>query len=88
MLVTATVLVISLLLVNARVFPAWCLLINAVIVGAAVLFERSGYRPRASHPEHLQPTGERFQDPTTGELIEVWEDQGTGVREYRRRGPP
>ena len=32
---------------------------------------------------NLMPTGERFQDPTSGELIEVWEDPVRGEREYR-----
>jgi hypothetical protein len=76
-------LVLSMLLVSAGGLPAWWLLLNAVIVGAAVLFERSGYTPRAAQPERLQPTGERFRDPTSGELIEVFEDPSSGVREYR-----
>jgi hypothetical protein len=76
-------LVLSMLLVSAGALPGWWLLLNAAIVGAAVLFERSGYTPHAAQPERLQPTGERFQDPTSGELVEVWEDPTSGVREYR-----
>jgi hypothetical protein len=76
-------LVISILLVSLGVVPAWWLLINSAIVLAALLFERRGYQPEASHPAALRPTGERFQDPTTGELIEVWEDPLRGEREYR-----
>jgi hypothetical protein len=85
LLAAAVVLVISMLLVNAGVLSGWWLLINAGIVAAALLFERSAYRPKARDPGALQPTGERFQDPTTGELIEVWEDPSTGAREYRPR---
>jgi hypothetical protein len=79
----AVVLVVSLLLVRAGSLPAWWLLINAALVAAALLFERGGYQPKASNPSALRPTGERFDDPTTGERIEVWEDPGTGAREYR-----
>jgi hypothetical protein len=77
------VLVVSLLLVRASVLPAWWLLFNSAILAAALLFERSSYQPKASNPSALRPTGERFDDPTTGERIEVWEDPGTGDREYR-----
>ena len=76
-------LVVSLLLVRAGGLPAWWLLINAAILAAALLFERSSYEPKASNPSALRPTGERFDDPTTGERIEVWEDSATGAREYR-----
>ena len=77
------VLVISLLLVARGIAPGWWLLINAVVVGAALVFERRGYQPRAPDPTALRPTGERFRDPTSGELVEVWEDPRTGAREYR-----
>jgi hypothetical protein len=82
-LVVIVVLLISMPLVGAGLVSGWWLLINAGVVAAALLFERSAYRPRASNPEELQPTGERFKDPTSGELIEVWEDPRTGAREYR-----
>jgi hypothetical protein len=85
LLVTAVVLVLSMVLVSKGVVSGWWLLVNAAIVAAALVFERSGYEPRANDPNALAPTGERFQDPTTGELIEVWEDPRTGAREYRPR---
>jgi hypothetical protein len=75
--------VISIVLVSVSAFPAWWLLINSAALLAALVFERRGYQPKASNPAALMPTGERFQDPTSGELIEVWEDPGTGAREYR-----
>jgi hypothetical protein len=81
--VATLTLVISLVLVNAGVAPAWWLLLNAGVVLAALLFERRGYQPRASNPDALRPTGERFRDPTSNQLLEVWEDPSTGVREYR-----
>jgi hypothetical protein len=74
------------LLVAAGVAPAWWLLINAAVVAAALAFERRGYQPVAPDSGALRPTGERFHDPTSGELLEVWEDPGTGAREYRPAG--
>ena len=71
------------LLVNAGVIAGWWLLIEAAIVGLALVFERRGYQPRAPDPTALRPTGERFHDPTSGEMLEVWEDPRTGTREYR-----
>lgn len=84
----AAALVISLLLVSKGALPGWWLLFNALAVGAALVFERRGYQPRAPDPAALRPTGERFQDPTSSELVEVWEDPSTGAREYRTAGEP
>ena len=75
---------LGLILVSGGRVPAWWLLINAAVVLVSVLFERRGYQPEASNPAALQPTGERFRDPTSDELIEVWEDPRTGAREYRQ----
>jgi hypothetical protein len=63
--------------------PGWWLLVNAIVVAAALVFERRGYHPKAPNPAALHPTGERFRDPTSGEVVEVWEDPATGAREYR-----
>jgi hypothetical protein len=79
----AVALVVSLMLVRQGVAPGWWLLINSAVLAAALVFERRGYRPRAADPAALRRTGERFHDPTTGELLEVWEDPHTGSREYR-----
>ena len=58
-------------------------LLTLSVVLAAVLFERYHYQPTVAHPERLRPTGERQVDPTTGVLLEVWEDPTTGQRDYR-----
>ena len=50
----------------------------------ALVFERSRYRPSAADPRALRPTGERMIDPTSGAMVEVWEDPTTGEREYRQ----
>jgi hypothetical protein len=76
-------LVVSLALVSMGVAPGWWLLVNSAILGAALVFERRGYHPRAPDGAGLRPTPERFLDPTTGELLEVWEDPASGAREYR-----
>jgi len=84
----AVALVVSLVLVASNVLPGWWLLFNSAVLGLALLFERRGYHPRATAGSILRPSGERFLDPTTGNLMEVWEDPATGVREYRRVDVP
>jgi hypothetical protein len=87
-LAVAVALVVSLVLVASNVLPGWWLLFNSTVLGLALLFERRGYQPRAGDIASLRPSGERFLDPTSGELVEVWEDPATGVREYRPAPPP
>ncbi len=57
-----------------------------LVVGAAVLlgtlFERWRYRPSERPAAGWQPTGERFEDPTTGQAVEVFFDPATGERRY------
>jgi hypothetical protein len=83
LLAVALGLVVSLVLVASNLLPGWWLLFNSSVLGLALLFERRGYHPRAKDPASLRPTGERFVDPTSGKMVEVWEDPATGVREYR-----
>ncbi len=75
---------VSLVLVSSGVAPGWWLLFNAAVLGAALVLERRGYRPKAPDESALRPTAERFKDPSSGELIQVWEDPRTGTREYRK----
>jgi hypothetical protein len=58
------------------------LFINGGIVLAALLFERGRYRPAVSPGGKWQETGERFVDPTTGQLMKVRYNPQTGVRDY------
>jgi hypothetical protein len=88
LLAVAVALVVSLVLVASNVLPGWWLLFNSAVLGLALLFERRGYQPRAPEAATLRPSGERFLDPTSGELVEVWEDPVTGAREYRPGSPP
>ena len=55
-------------------------LVFGLLLLLSVLLERR-YKPIASKAKGA-PTGERFVDPTTGELMEVWYDAGTGERNY------
>lgn len=55
------------------------------IVLALFVFERSRYRPNVDRTSGIwNPTGERFQDPTSGEIVEVYQNPQTGERDYRR----
>jgi hypothetical protein len=67
-------------------FLIWC-----VIVGAPVLiwlfFRSGGYkrRPLEAPPgPEWKLTGERFVDPASGEILEVWQGPKGGERAYVR----
>lgn len=80
-------------LVGAAVFlfvvhaTLWCVLylaVNGLILVSAMFLERKRYRQRVDRTRgHWQPTGERFVDPTTGRLMEVFDNTATGERDYR-----
>jgi sugar phosphate permease len=58
---------------------------EAAIVLALIVFERSRYQPKVDRSSGAwKPTGERFEDPTSGETVEVYENPQTGERDYRR----
>jgi hypothetical protein len=47
------------------------------------LFERWRYRPNESRPgAGWEPTGERFQDPQSGQTLQVFYDPRSGERRY------
>ncbi|MGH2449071.1 MAG: hypothetical protein ACRDFS_10790, partial [Chloroflexota bacterium] len=49
------------------------LIIEGIIVTAAVLGERHAYRQRLKMTEgHWEKTKERFKDPATGKLVDVY----------------
>lgn len=75
---------VLLFVVHATLWVAMYLAINGLIVVSAVLFERQRYRARVDRSQgHWQPTGERFVDPTTARLMEVFYNPATGERDYR-----
>ncbi len=78
---------VLLFLVHAGVSLVVYLAVNGVIVVSAVLLERQRYHRRVDRTRgHWQPTGERFVDPTSGQLVEVFYNSATGEREYREVG--
>lgn len=80
--IIAGVLLLTLGRTTARSIGGY-LLFEALICLIFVLVEHFRYQPRARHPARLRPTGERMLDPTSGQLVEAWEDPVTGEREYR-----
>ena len=56
--------------------------IQGVIVIAALLFERGRYQPTLTSAGGWQDTEERFVDPTTGKLMKVRYNPQTGARDY------
>ncbi len=57
------------------------------IFTAAILFERWRYIKRTDRTAgSWQPTGERFADPVTGAMTEVYYNPDTGERDYRPAG--
>ena len=63
------------------------LAINGILIAGGILFERSGYRSQVNRTQgKWQSTGERFNDPTTGQVVEVYYNPQTGERDYRETG--
>jgi hypothetical protein len=52
----------------------------AIVLGTA--FERWRYRKAAPAAARWERTGERFEDPATGETMEVQYDRASGERRY------
>jgi hypothetical protein len=81
--------VVAAVLFALRIAPialAAILAVNGLIVIGAILIERSRYRPEpAPGSTHVlwRPTGERFVDPASGQMIEVQENTVTGERIYQ-----
>ncbi len=52
---------------------------------AGVMFERWRYAPPPPRIGNWRPTGERFLDPATGKMVEVYFNRETGERHYREQ---
>ncbi|HZS77398.1 MAG TPA: hypothetical protein VFA41_12355 [Ktedonobacteraceae bacterium] len=75
---------VLLFIVHATLWLAVYLAVNGIILLSALLFERKRYRTQVDRTQGLwRPTGERFVDPTTGQLMEVFYNSVTGERDYR-----
>jgi hypothetical protein len=74
------------LLIKAYV-AALYLSLEAGVMVLGILFERWRYvAPRTAGAGSWQATGERFVDPTSGKLVEVYFNPDTGERDYRDTG--
>jgi hypothetical protein len=83
---------------GANLMSALFLFVPGVVMLAAVFLERMRYRslhaertgdghgPGGGEPDHpearFRPTEERFVDPTTNVLMQVWIDPASGERRY------
>ena len=65
------------------------LLVGGLLLTAGIAYERWRYTSaRTGAPDpHWQATGERFIDPETQALVEVWYDPRRGERHYLRVPP-
>ena len=60
------------------------LALNGLIITGGILLERSSYRSKADVTQgKWQATGERFNDPNSGKIVEVYYNPQTGERDYR-----
>jgi uncharacterized membrane protein HdeD (DUF308 family) len=58
--------------------------VYGVILAGGAIFERSRYAPKVDRRSaEWRPTGERFVDPASGKLTEVYFNPATGERDYR-----
>ncbi len=80
---------VLLFVVQSPVILVIYLAASGAVIAGAVLFERSGYRPRIDRTRgRWLPTGERFVDPTTGHMVEVRYNPESGERDYVDLGHP
>ena len=79
---------VILLLAHVTIALVIYLAINGLLIAGGILFERSGYRSQVNRTRGTwQHTGERFNDPTTGQVVEVYYNPQTGERDYRESDP-
>ncbi|MHB8178728.1 MAG: hypothetical protein ACYDA5_05480 [Vulcanimicrobiaceae bacterium] len=87
LLLAAVLLLVAGGVIFLGAFFLWPLALDWIVGGtvlvAAILFERSRYRPAIDRSAAgWQATGERFIDPTSGKLLEVRYNPQTGERDY------
>jgi hypothetical protein len=80
--VLAIIIGIVLVAAGAGAGVAIYVLVQGIVVIAALLFERGRYRPAATAGGEWQETAERFVDPSTGQLMKVRYNPQTGARDY------
>ncbi|MDE2234434.1 MAG: hypothetical protein KGK44_02675 [Gammaproteobacteria bacterium] len=63
-------------------------LIQGLALTLGILLERWRYVHKVTRSKgRWQSTGERFVDPTSGKLTEVYYNPDTGERDYQEQGP-
>ena len=68
--------------------PGWQLLSSGAVLLLALVFERWRYRSAdSSGSRGWRRTGERFEDPETGQVMEVLFDPSSGQRRYVKAMP-
>ena len=74
----------GLALIFAARGPGLQLAVASGVLLVLVLAERWRYRrrPDGSDAADFEPTGERYRDPATGEMMEVEFDRANGTRRY------
>jgi hypothetical protein len=76
-------------LLHVSIWPVLYLVVNGGVILGALLFERRRYRPALSKGRgEWEETGERFLDPSSGQLMQVRYNATTGERDYVPVGPP
>ena len=79
----------SVLLLKGIIPPAWHLLVWGIILIIALVCERWRYRNLGNPVSgNWQRTGERFEDPETGQIVEVLYNPDTGERRYAAVSSP
>ena len=71
-------------LLLGQIVPGVWLALWGVALTAGIAYERWRYKGNLAWPPAaaFKPTGERFVDPGTGQLVEVYYDQASGKRSY------
>jgi hypothetical protein len=67
-------------------FAIWCAILASPLL-IWLLFRSGGYKRRpldAPPGPEWKLTGERFVDPTSGEMLDVWQSPKSGERAYVR----
>jgi|SRR5882757_2031992 len=67
--------------------PGWNLVLMGAVLALALVFERWRYRTGdATDADRWRRTEERFEDPESGQVMEVLYDPATGQRRYVKAG--
>ena len=82
--VSVILVVAAIFLINSESRPAIIVLVfDCTVLLLGLVFERRGYRPKVDATRGIwERTGERFVDPESGVLTDVYYNASTGQRNY------